>query len=259
MEQWIAVGGVLGAIVCGVIAYLSREQVRAMTTTETVSVDELKQLHRAAVEAGGPGSFRYTCEVVGMVRPGPDGPSKSELAGVRSVWHKHRVTRKYTQSVRSGNRRRQQTRNEVVTEATTASPFRVKDATGAVLVDPGNQDPDGVEKVRDRFERDRQGGGGKLTIGSFSLRLPSRSRTIGYRYEEWALRPGRQVYVLGEASDQSGRLTLGAPAEGGVFLISTRSEAELRSRERTKVLGFSAGGAAALLAGLIAAAFWIIG
>lgn len=257
--QWIAIVGILGAIICGVIVFISREQIRAMMTTETVTTDELKQLRRAAVQAGGPGTFRYTCEVVGLVRPGPDGPHRSEIARVRSVWHKYRITRKYTETVRTGDRHQQRTKHEVVSEATVSTPFRVKDSTGAVLVDPGKEDPDGVQKVRDRFKRDRGDGGGKLKIGSFSLQLPQRSRTIGYQYEEWALRPGTRVYVLGEASDASGRLTIGAPAEGGVFLISTKSEQELRSREQTKIVGFGVLGGAALIAGLVGTVLWVLG
>lgn len=66
-----------------------------------------------------------------------------------------------------------------------------------------------MEKVVDRFEphedrRDRT----ELSIGKLNLKLSTKEReiTIGYQYEEWVLRPGRRLYVLGEAGDSSGGL-----------------------------------------------------
>jgi hypothetical protein len=51
-------------------------------------------------------------------------------------------------------------------------------------------------------------------------------RTIGVQHEEWILRPGTRLYVLGEARDAgNGRLEMRQPAEGDMIL-STRSEQE---------------------------------
>ena len=58
------------------------------------------------------------------------------------------------------------------------------------------------------------------------------------------------VYVLGEARDQGGEVVIGKPA-GGVHVISTRSEAELRkSAQRTqRILMWSA--LAAVIVGIV--------
>jgi hypothetical protein len=56
-------------------------------------------------------------------------------------------------------------------------------------------------------------------------------RTIGIERKEWGIAPGQRLYVLAEASDRSGRLAMMKPAEGK-FMISTRTEEELRSSEQ---------------------------
>jgi hypothetical protein len=251
--------GVVVLVVGSVCAYFARSarvRQRAMITTETLSAQELGSLQQAAVQAAGPGAFRYRTEVTGRLCPGPAGPLTSELAKVDCVWHRHVVTRKYWETRRDskGNTRRV-TRTEVMSEHTSDQPFLVQDTTGVVTVHPGSVAVDGAQKVLDRFERDTgENNTATLQLGKFRMSIPTGdSGTEGYQYEEWVLRPGRRAYVLGEASDESGELALTEPS-----IISTRTEAELlaRSRSRERLCTVAAvvaavGGVASVVVGLV--------
>ncbi|MDB1087638.1 GIDE domain-containing protein [Streptomyces sp. ACA25] len=257
---WAGLIALVAALVCAWFAHRARTHIRAMVGTETLPVAELEQLRQAAVEAAGEGHFRYRCEVVGVARPHADGPLTSQLKEVDCVWHRHRVTHKYWEirTDNEGNRRRQES-TRVVSQHASAQPFRVEDATGAIVIEPGKREVDGAEKILDRFERDTGASTGELRIGSLSLSLPSNSGSIGYQHEEWALAEGRRLYVHGEATDAGGSLRIGAPAEGGVFLISTRSQEELVRSENRKLRGFGAGAVVAAAAGLVLSAVGLLG
>lgn len=246
------IGGLIGLAVAGLFGYLTwraKTRIRAMEATETLTVAELKELHRAAVDAAGEGAFRHRCEVAGVVRPHKRGALSSELKKVSCVWHKHKVTRRYeyVDRDRDGSRRTR-TRNEVVAQNTSDTAFFLEDDTGKLVIRPAGHDVEHAEKVTDSFRPHR--GGGSVSIGPLTLR--SGGGTVGFKEEEWALRPGTRVYINGEASDISdGRLALSAPMEGGTFIMSTRSEAEMMHGENNKLLGFGIGSGVAALAGVV--------
>jgi hypothetical protein len=48
--------------------------------------------------------------------------------------------------------------------------------------------------------------------------------TLGFRYQEWIIRPGARLYVHGVVSDATGRPSF---AKDGRFIISSRSEEEI--------------------------------
>lgn len=241
--------GVVG-LAAGVVAFLlaqrTRRDIHAMIGAETLPVAELVDLHRTAVEVAGPGGFRRVCEVVGVAQAGPHGPLKAELSGTTCVWHRHTVQRRYKHvSHDSQGRRRTSQRTETVAELTSEQPFTVADGTGGVLVCPDGTEPDGAEKVISRFERNSKRPGPTI----FGIQLPGfdRDETIGYEYTEWVVRGGARLYVHGEASDRSGELAFGKP-ERGLFLISTRTEDEIKASNvrKQKLLAFGGLGAALL-------------
>lgn len=259
MEWWYGLIGIGAGIGCAALAYLAREHVRAMVTTETVPVAELRALHRAAVDAAGPGQFRYRCEVVGRAEPRKRGPLTSELRRVECVWHRHRVTHRYWELRRTSNGgSRRRTRNEVVAQRASTTPFRLRDATGSVAIRVGEHEVVGAEKVLDEFRPDSGGPRRRRGLGGL-LGGRASGGTIGFKREEWALRPGGALYVLGEATDANGRLAIGEPSEGGVFIVSAKSQAELVRRERLKYRGFGAGAALATVAGAVVLALGLAG
>lgn len=250
--MWIV--GLVGlgiAAFCGYVVVKARKRQHQMITTETMAVQDLHALRDASAEAAGPGFFRQKCEVVGVSGNGPDGPLTSELSSTECLWHRHVVTRKYWETERrrdSGGtyRTRRVEKTERVAERESDQPFTVTDSTGSILVHPADGALQDMRQVLDRFEphtgsTERT----ELSFGSFSFKLPSSRRdgTIGYRYEEWVLPAGRELYVLGEVNDERGELAFTAPD-----LVSTKDEetllGEARRRERFGLIG---GGVAALV------------
>ncbi|WP_130799310.1 GIDE domain-containing protein [Streptomyces otsuchiensis] len=247
---WIGVIALVFAVVCFFAARSAEGRSRALTRVETLPVNEVVQLHQAASSAAGPGQFRYACEVVGTAQPA-GGPLISQLDETECVWHRHKVTHKYWETVRdSEGRSKRQERSRVVSENTSTADFLVQDATGTIQVSPG-RGVDKPQKVLDNFEQATGRRARTVTVGSLSLNLGSSSGSIGYRYEEWALLPGQRVFVHGEATDAGGRLAIGPPSEGGLYLVSTRSQEELLKSETTKVRGFRAGAGVLGAAGLV--------
>lgn len=244
----------VGAAVLGVLGWQARRKLKAMITAETHSVGDLMAMRDAATQAAGPGSFRYRCEVVGAAQAHPNGALQAQMTGTECVWHRHVVTHKYWVMERdSKGRRRRRNRSEKVAEHSSELHFGVRDATGVIAVDPNGAAPDAPEKVLERFEkgRNRAKQGPHVQIGDFTLNLGSGgARTIGYRYEEWVLRPQRHLYVLGEVVDQGGALVVAKPSEGP-YVISTRNEEQLLASETKKRTWFTVGAVAAAVAGAV--------
>lgn len=239
-------------LVCAFFAWNAKSKERKMITTETLTSQQLGELAAAAAQAAGPGSFRYTCEVTGTVQPGPGGALKSELSSTECVWHKHVVSRKHWETRRErdndGNYHTRRVESwERVAERRSDQPFTVVDETGSVAVLAGTREPDGVEQVVDRFEPSNEQQGTQLSFGGFNLNLGgAREGTIGYKYEEWVLRPGRRLYVLGEANDANGQITIANPS-----IISTKDEQQLIQESRSSQRWLSIGGAVAAVAGVV--------
>ncbi|MEV7087697.1 GIDE domain-containing protein [Streptomyces sp. NPDC093085] len=255
---WIGLVALVAAAICGFLARVASVRARVMESTETLPARDLSALHEAAVEAAGKGHFRYRSEIVGEARPPENGALRSELAGLECVWHRHRITRKYEETYRDseGNRKRR-TRTQVLSEHSSSTAFFVRDATGQVVIHPGEHEVVGAEKVLDRFDAHSRGGH-RLEIGPLSLDLGGGDGTIGFQREEWLVRPGSPFYVHGEATDADGGLAVTAPAEGGLFIMSVKSEKELLRRENNKVLGFGIGTAVTAVAGAVLLVLGII-
>ncbi|MFC9739891.1 GIDE domain-containing protein [Streptomyces noursei] len=248
---WVGLVGLVVAVCCAFLARLANTRARVMERTETLPVEEVRALHEAAAAAAGAGHFRYRCEVVGQARPHKNGALRSELENEECVWHRHKITRKYEERYRDGNgNRRRRTSTEVVSAHSSSTAFFVEDATGRLVIRPGDEEFIGAEKVLDRFDPHADGGN-RLNIGPLSLDLGGGNGTLGYRREEWIVRPGSRCFVHGEASDAGGGLALGAPAEGGVFVLSVKSEEELLRAENNRVLGYGIGAGLAALAGAV--------
>jgi hypothetical protein len=256
---WIGLAALVAAAVCAFLARASHGRARAMESTETLPVQDLRALHEAAVQAAGQGAFRYRCEVVGLARPHKDGVLKSQLESLECVWHRHKITRKYEEIYRdSKGRRQRRTRTETLSDYTSTTAFFVEDATGKMVIRPGKHEVIGAEKVLDRFDVHEGGRGNRLELGPLRLNLGRGDGTIGFKREEWVVRPGSRFYVHGEAADANGRLAVGEPAEGGVFLMSVKTEEELLRSENNNVLGFGIGSGVAAVAGVVLLVIGII-
>ncbi|ASR34156.1 helicase [Prauserella marina] len=240
--MWIA-GAALVALAVAAFYFMrhTKSELHTMIGTETLSIPELERFRGVSDELGAKGTFRKVAEVVGTAHPRPQGALKAELSKTECVWYRFEVERQYeTVEYRDGKRRRTRRTEKVAGHTSQHGYAVIDDQRRTIGVDPNGTSPDRPEQTMDRFEPHR-GGSGSMEL--FGISLPSvfgggNSTTIGYRYKEWVIRPGRRLYVLGEVHDRIGPLVIGKPQEGGHFLISTRTEGELRAdrEKRHKLL-----------------------
>ncbi len=256
------IAGIALLVASGVLYLLSALEGRklaAMAGTPTSLAADLKALASSVGGEIGAGSFAEAAEVKGAARCGQ--PLVSELAEVPCVHYSAKVSREYEETVwetDSNGRRVQRTHrgSEVVSQNARSVPFEVEDSSGRIRVDPDGAKID-AERVLSRFEPGEAAAGfrlGRFVMGAFAG-LSTR-RTIGYRYEEHAIPVDRVVYVLGEASDAGGSLSVRRPAvKAGRFIISVKSEEELtrRASQAAAILRWTAIAADAAGVGLIVA------
>lgn len=242
---------VLGAVGI-VLAHRSRSRLHAMIAADTLPVRELEEHRRTLADLGSAGSFRKVCEVVGQAAPHPDGPLRSDLTGTECVWHRHTTTRRYRVTERdSDGDWRTTERTQTVVDQTSAQGYAIVDGTGIIGVDPNGTTPDAPERVAQRFEPVGAQHTGLLAAvaGGFG---GHQEETIGFTHEEWVIRPGQQLYVLGEVHDRIGPLVIGRPdASSDPFIISTRSEAELRAGAQRTQRWWAWGGGALGAVGVV--------
>ncbi|MBU0928345.1 MAG: E3 ubiquitin ligase family protein [Spirochaetes bacterium] len=222
------------AAVAAILFFIGRSQGKKaldIASTETSTAASLATEASDVAAEIGAGSFAKAAEIKGEVEC--DSPLEAEMSGIPCVWYRSTVVREYEESyterdsngnTRSGTRRG----SETVSANERRERFMVRDATGAVEVDPEGAPMDG-ERVLSRFEQGDRGPA--LSIGGFRLALGAVGggrRTIGYKLEEWALPVGARVYVLGEAKDEGGSLRVAKPsAKGGRFIITVKSEEQV--------------------------------
>ena len=231
------IAGLICLALAGVALYLyldQRKKLRAATRTETLQCGQLSELSQAAAEAVGAGSFSHACELVGPAVAPEQGPMTAPESKQACVWHRTKLTEHYWDWERDsdGDRRRVRRTREIHSH-TSESSFFVDDGTGRVAIDPKGADIDGEDKVVDRMEEDR----GRMSsmsglVGIAQSIFQAGDNTIGIEHEEWIIRPGARLYVLGEASDRSGQLELAKP-DDGPMVISTRSEEEYVASTRS--------------------------
>jgi gas vesicle protein len=259
----MVIGGIIalvGAAVALLIARSQRKSLRAMTLTETLTCGELGQLSAAAAEAVGGGSFGQACEVVGAAAPGAGGALTAPESGREVVWHRTVLTEHYTATeTDSQGKSREVDKTRVVARQETQEPFVVRDATGEIVVDPRGADFDEPFVLVDKFERNSS----NLELGdskwaNIAEQLAKASIQGGIQHEEWGIPVGQQLYVLAEANDRTGTLSMSKPSEGR-FLISTRSEEALR-KEGGTAAGIATGvGVVAGIAGVVLVVLGLLG
>ena len=255
---WLIGAGLLSVVAVGLLvaARTQRRRCDLLQTTETSAAADLNALAQSVAGEIGAGSFRQIAEVKGVVRC--QQPLVSELARVPCVFYAMKVTREYEETYwetdSRGNRdRRHRRESEVMAENTRHCLFEVEDASGRMAVNPSGAKVT-AEQVIDRFDKGEPGSR-KLAVGSWqfaldTLAIADDQRTIGYRYQERVVPVDRPVFVLGEASDATGTLTIGAPAaKNPPFLVSTRSEEELTRSAQKAARWLLAGAVASGLAG----------
>lgn len=216
------------------LAYRGKNnKLAAIESTETVTVEHLRTLADSMAEPFGQGALRMPVEIRGKVTA--EQPLLAELSEEPCVYYAMSVAREYEETyieTDSQGRQRQGTRrgSETVNSNKRSISFALEDATGRLIINPKGAEIV-AEQALSNFEPAADSGG-MIRHGRFSLRVPRFGpgrRTLGYRFHEEIIPLGREVYVLGEATDQGGELRVGSPqGKEGRFIVSLKGEAQLR-------------------------------
>jgi hypothetical protein len=255
--------GIVLFVVGGFLVYSyfnQKKRMEAISGVETSSAGMLQEIWKGVADEIGTGSFEQEAEIKGVIEC--DNPLESEIDKQPCVYYSMSVTRKweeeyYEKNEETGqNERKIRKGSDTVSSNTRSVPFKVRDDTGTILVNPNDAKMDG-EQIVDRFEPENTVSGGKISIGNFSFSLGGLSalgqgrRTLGYHFSETILPLNRNVYVLGSASDSSGQLMIQKPREKGQFLISLKSEEELLKSSKSGMTYSLIGAIACFVVGLI--------
>jgi hypothetical protein len=248
------IGGAIIAIV-GLVLWIIKGKragkLGVLEDTETSTVKEVQENFASMSDSFGPGNFSLFTELKGVAVA--SSPLEAELSKKPCVYYKATVTREYEELQKStdsdGNVKKNWVRKseEVSNHENTATGFAIKDDTGEVLVDHTGAEKHTV-KTFSEFEKvdENNSGGTKISIGGFSLSTgggnSATRRTIGYKSEEVSIPINSQLYVLGDANDRSGKLTVSKSKDKKIpFIVSTKSEDELTAKLGSAVNGFKYG------------------
>jgi hypothetical protein len=226
------------------------DKVYQIKATDTTTAKALTEMCEEIATELGSGSFNEVCELKGVIKETTE-PLVSELKKIPCAHYDMTVSREYEETVTTrdsqGNQRTELKKSsQTVAHNNRTVGFILEDATGRIRVNPNGAKMD-LETVCDEF---KPAEGENLHFGDWFFKVGAAkqgSRTLGYHYVETVLPLGRQVYVLGEARDDEGGLTVKKPsAKDKQFIISMKSEAELvqsasKSANIYKYIAFGAG------------------
>jgi hypothetical protein len=240
--------------------FSQKRRLEALVGVETSTTASLQEICQGVANDIGKGSFGQVAEVKGVIEC--EQPLESEIAKQPCVYYSMAVTRKweeeYTEKNSQTGKMERKTRqgSDTVSSNTRSVPFKVRDDTGTILVNPKDAKIDG-ERVVDRFEPEASVSSGKVSFGKFSISLggigaAGGRRTLGYNFTETLLPLNRNVFVLGSASDSSGELMIQKPKEKKEqFLISLKSEEELLASAKSGTKWSLVGAIACFVVGVV--------
>jgi hypothetical protein len=259
--MWII--GIVLFIVGAFLVYNSfsqKKRLEAISSVETSTAASLQEIWQGVATEIGKGSFEQAAEVKGVIEC--DQPIESEIAKQRCVYYSMAVTRKWEEEYYERNsqtgkdERKTRQGSDTVASNTRSVPFKVRDETGTILVNPKDAKIDG-ERVVDRFEPQTAISGGTISFGKFSFSLGGIGtgggrQTLGYNFSETILPLNRRIFVLGAASDSSGELMIQKPRDKkDQFLISLKSEEELLTSSKSGMKWSLIGAIACFIVGII--------
>jgi hypothetical protein len=225
--------GIILLIVGAVLFFVQRDQkqkVFSIKSARPVKTTELTETASAVADEIGGGSWRDYIKLWGEVQA--DQPLTSELKQQPCVHYVSKVTREYEEMVTErnseGNLERKQVRkSEVISNNRQYIPFLLKDDVGTIEVNPDGADIETIQ-VLNEF-RQEQPSGGQISFGPVTFNVGGGTgRTLGYRYTESILPVGRNILVVGAASDLTGTVVIEKPTKGGKkYVISFKNEEAL--------------------------------
>lgn len=217
-----------------------QEEISAISSTETSTVEDLKKISEEVAEGlGNTGYFRQQAEVKGTIQC--ENPLTANLSHESCIYYQTVINERYekTEWVEDdeGNfePNRSEGSNNLVNNVRCID-FFLEDDTGQILVNPDHGKIEGIQ-VYDYYQPADSIDELEMSFGDieieFSPRNDAEYQTLGYEFQEVILPVNIQVYIIGEASDRAGDLELHQPSEENqLFLISYKSEEELSEEKR---------------------------
>lgn len=259
------IGGVIVLIVGVIFFVIQRKRsgkLHHVEYNDTTSINQIIENHNEMSGSFGPGSFSLYSEVKGVASA--NNPIKTEFSKQECVYYKSSVTREYevlekSQDSEGRTTKRWVRKSEVVSKNENKShDFTIRDNTGEILIDTNGSELH-AKKTFSKFEEgDNTSGGLNISIGSFNISSGSNYRTIGFKYEEYAIPTKTPLYVIGDANDRSGRLQISKPTDKRPYIVSTKSEDEIIKQLSSSAkwmfytsIGCAIGGTALIIIGLI--------
>ncbi|MEZ4473096.1 MAG: GIDE domain-containing protein [bacterium] len=223
-------------VVLVVVHVLARRKEGRLVAARPFTSGELATVASTVAGEIGDGGFKQLAELVGEADCAR--PLQSPLGQVPCLYYSMRISRRYEEEYwerdQNGNQvRRTRSGTEIMSSESQGVDFDLVDHAGALRVRLQGADFDGLRKTVDRFEPGGDGGGMRLQFGGFSMAigtLGSGRRTLGYEYDESVLPVQGRLTVVGEVTDAHGGLSVGKGGE--IFLVSTRSKAEMLGSAR---------------------------
>lgn len=235
MTMGFYIGGAILLIVGVVFFIIQRKRsgkLHHIEYNDTTSINQIIKNHEEMSGSFGPGSFSLYSEVKGIATA--KSPIKTEFSNQECVYYKSTVTREYevlekTKDASGKSSKRWVRKSEVVSNNENKShDFMIRDNSGEILLNTDGSELH-AKKTYSKFEEgnNESEGGLNISIGSFSISSGSNYRTIGFKYEEYAIPTKTPLYIIGDANDRSGRLQISKPTDKRPFIVSTKSEDEI--------------------------------
>ena len=235
-----------------------------MRVTEASTAKELAELCQSTNEGiGKTGQFRQHVELKGVVKC--DKPLHGELSQEPCVFYEMDVSERfdevyYEQDANGNRQRHRRTGTASVAHNSQRVPFQIEDPTGRVTVNPNSAKIEPVQ-ILSRYEQSFPGT--RFSFGGFSLDIVGRSedrKVLGYQLTEKTIPVGRDVLVLGEASDASGHLTIQLPSDSDEpFVITLKSKEELERDASNSATLLMIGAIVSWIGGAAALAYGMLG
>lgn len=264
-------------VIIGVVLWIQkgkREKKLAVINEFERSTIKMIRENYDFIEGGyGEGNFSNYVEVTGYASHGE--PLIAEFSGIECVYYHSKVVEEYEEEQaytdQNGNRKYRWVRNSrVVQDIERKIDFDLDDETGLIFIELEGAEFS-KEKVYNDYEQGKNpdftrrvkssnsGFLDSLLSGLSSGRRHSGTRILGYKYTEEAIPLDSKLYVIGEANDRNGELTISAPKDKSKpYIISLKSEDQITKALQKKINTFKIGAIACFMIGLGLVAFGVI-
>ena len=198
--------------------------------TDLTNTKNLLENFNSLTDSFGKGSFSLYAKLRGVAYS--NSPLISEYSKKECVYYKVEVEREYEELVTSKDSdgktvKKWERKSEVLVDSEkTASDFSIKDESGMIKINHKGSNLQGEESYSNFEKGDDTGSGSSFNFAGVTVKSGPTIRTIGYTHTESIIPIGRRLFVVGDANDRSGELTI-SNNKDKPFIVSIRTEDEV--------------------------------